>query len=222
MKVIKFQAWEESFQKRILKLRDLELRQLLKYATLNCCSVMLWTSVPLMVALATFTTYTLSGHELDVASALTALALFDILRFPLFMLPQVINDLVEASVSIQRIQTFLLCEEHESVPLIENFHKEGLCVLIQNATFIYDSNKPINPYENKYTRRNDGGLETLRKLHESEWEIKLLKAQLADAEHKLLKVRNELNLKTDSTFDVSSTLATKDNATIQTNQNFTN
>jgi hypothetical protein len=30
----------------------------------------------------------LAGNELEVASALTALALFEILRFPLFMLPQ--------------------------------------------------------------------------------------------------------------------------------------
>lgn len=41
-----------------------------------------WNAVPLLVALATFTAYTFSGHTLDVASALTALALFEILRFP--------------------------------------------------------------------------------------------------------------------------------------------
>jgi ATP-binding cassette subfamily C (CFTR/MRP) protein 1 len=43
---------------------------------------------PLLVSLSTFTFYVWSGHKLDVASALTALALFDLLRFPLFMLPQ--------------------------------------------------------------------------------------------------------------------------------------
>jgi hypothetical protein len=53
-----------------------------------CISTMLWSATPLIVALATFAAYVLSGNELDVASALTALALFDILRFPLFMLPQ--------------------------------------------------------------------------------------------------------------------------------------
>lgn len=88
MKVIKFQAWEESFQKRIMDLRQAELRQLFRYYVASSFSRMLWVFTPLAVALATFAAYVWSGHVLDVASALTALALFDILRFPLFMLPQ--------------------------------------------------------------------------------------------------------------------------------------
>jgi ATP-binding cassette subfamily C (CFTR/MRP) protein 1 len=88
MKVIKLQAWEESFQKSIMELRDFELSQLLRYVVGNSISIMLWGVTPLAVALSTFATYVLTGHQLDVASALTALALFDILRFPLFMLPQ--------------------------------------------------------------------------------------------------------------------------------------
>lgn len=88
MKVIKLQAWEESFEKRILDLRDKELTQLLYYLIGLSLSMLLWSATPLAVALATFAAYVLSGNELDVATALTSLALFDILRFPLFMLPQ--------------------------------------------------------------------------------------------------------------------------------------
>lgn len=88
MKVIKMQAWEESFQQKILQLRHGEMNQLLRYCVGTAFSRMLWTSTPLFVALATFAAYVWSGHELDVASALTALALFGILRFPLFKLPQ--------------------------------------------------------------------------------------------------------------------------------------
>lgn len=76
------------FQQRILDLREKELKQLLTYMVGDSISTMLWSATPLTVALATFAAYVLSGNELDVASALTALALFDILRFPLFMLPQ--------------------------------------------------------------------------------------------------------------------------------------
>lgn len=100
MKVIKLQAWEESFQKSVLELRDFELSQLLHYVVGNSVSIMLWGVTPLAVALATFATYVLSGHQLDVASALTSLALFDILRFPLFMLPQ------GASCGVKQIEPF--------------------------------------------------------------------------------------------------------------------
>lgn len=88
MKVVKLQAWEESFQSRILKLREVELKHLWHYFICNSLSRMLWTFTPLLVAVATFAAYVWSGHVLDVASALTALSLFGILRFPLAMLPQ--------------------------------------------------------------------------------------------------------------------------------------
>ena len=81
-------SWEESFQKRIMSFREKELSELYRYYLGNTASEMLWNGTPLAVALATFAVYVWSGHDLDVASALTALALFDILRFPLFMLPQ--------------------------------------------------------------------------------------------------------------------------------------
>ena len=88
MKVIKLQAWEEPFQTRILNLRNAEIKQLLRYYVITALSGMMWTFTPSAVALATFAVYVLIGNTLDVASALTALALFDILRFPLAVLPR--------------------------------------------------------------------------------------------------------------------------------------
>jgi hypothetical protein len=52
----------------------------------------LYTAIPLLVAILTFTSYIALGNTLDVATALTSLALFDLLRFPLFMLPMVSVD----------------------------------------------------------------------------------------------------------------------------------
>ena len=115
MKVIKMQAWEESFQKRLLQLRDVELRQLWKYDLGALLSNLLWGLTPLMVTLTTFGLYVYLGNQLEVASALTSLALFEILRFPLFMLPQVINNTVEAMVSLKRLQSFLLADEQVKV-----------------------------------------------------------------------------------------------------------
>ena len=73
---------------------------------------MFLSSLPLFVALATFANYAMLGNTLDVASALPSFALFDILRFPLFMLPQVINNLVEANVSFERVREYLISEDH--------------------------------------------------------------------------------------------------------------
>jgi hypothetical protein len=41
-----------------------------------------------------------------------------LLRFPLFMLPQVINNFVEAGISFGRVRSSLLSEEHVPVSTI--------------------------------------------------------------------------------------------------------
>lgn len=63
-----------------------------RYALAQAFSSALYASIPLVVSVATFTAYIAAGNSLDVATALTALTLFELLRFPLFMLPQVINN----------------------------------------------------------------------------------------------------------------------------------
>jgi ABC-type multidrug transport system fused ATPase/permease subunit len=172
MKVIKLQAWEESFQDRLLGLRQVELQELWHYAFAQALSIMLWSTTPLAVAVATFFTYIMSGHQLEVASALTALALFDILRFPLRMLPLVINRIVEASVSMNRIKSFLQCDEH-AVTGPGSLDEIG--IQMKNASFVYESRKPKPPDVDP----------TTKELFDKQWEIQLLKSQLQDAEQNL-------------------------------------
>lgn len=135
MKVIKIQAWEENFRAKLNALRERELACLWDYFVNGAVSVTMYSAAPLLVALATFAVYTFAGNTLDVAEALTALALFDILRFPLFMLPQIINRIVEAGISYERVREFLLCEEYKSVG--EGSLKERGEVWIKNGTFVY-------------------------------------------------------------------------------------
>jgi len=49
--------------------------------------------------------------QLDAEIAFTALALFNVLRMPLNLLPQVISSVVEANVSVKRLQKYLLSEQ---------------------------------------------------------------------------------------------------------------
>lgn len=48
-----------------------------------------------------------SGHELTPATGFAALALFNLLRSPLMMFPDVIGNLVRGRISMTRIQAFL-------------------------------------------------------------------------------------------------------------------
>jgi len=131
---------------------------------------MVYSAVPLLVSLATFSIYVLLGNKLDVASALTSLALFDILRFPLFMFPQVMNNVVEAAVALSRVASFLLCEEHKQIPP-GNLAEVGIS--ISNASFVYESKRPRTAAQPKDS--------LAQKLFDAEWEIMLLRSQLEDS-----------------------------------------
>ncbi|GLE00393.1 hypothetical protein PINS_up009150 [Pythium insidiosum] len=136
IKVIKMKAWENSFAKRVMKFRDDELRRLRIYIFAQSGSNMIFTLVPALVTVVSFLTYVLMGNILDVGTALTSLALFNILRFPLFMLPQVINNIVEASVSFERLRNFFTEEERVRVGP-GDLKEPG--VLIKNADFGWET-----------------------------------------------------------------------------------
>ena len=193
MKVIKLQAWEESFQQRLLDLRHAELQQLFRYYIGSMCSRLLWSFTPLLVALSTFASYVWSGHQLEVASALTALTLFDILRFPLFMLPQVINNTVEAAVSLNRIQSFLLCAEY-TPPSSSNETECG--VTLDSVTAAYDSKKPSGDGVNK-------------ELVEKDWEVSLLRSQLREAERAIRELAGQTSNMDEESFETGTPLCLK-------------
>ncbi|KAF3854047.1 hypothetical protein F7725_014735 [Dissostichus mawsoni] len=113
IKVLKLYAWENSFKKKVLDIRQKELDVLRKTAYLGALSTMAWTSAPFLVALTTFAVYVSidENNILDAEKAFVSLSLFNILRFPLNMLPQVISSMVQASVSLKRIESFLSHEE---------------------------------------------------------------------------------------------------------------
>ncbi|XP_036428800.1 canalicular multispecific organic anion transporter 2 isoform X1 [Colossoma macropomum] len=113
IKVLKLYAWEVSFKEKVLQIRQKELNVLRKTAYLSALSTMAWTSAPFLVALTTFAVYVTVDKKnvLDAEKAFVSLSLFNILRFPLNMLPQVISSLVQASVSLRRIQEFLSHDE---------------------------------------------------------------------------------------------------------------
>nr|XP_046270771.1 multidrug resistance-associated protein 1 [Scatophagus argus] len=113
IKVLKLYAWELAFKDKVSEIRECELQVLKKAAYLAAVSTFTWVCAPFLVALATFTVYVLIDEHnvLDAQKAFVSLALFNILRFPLNMLPMVISSMVQASVSLKRLRVFLSHEE---------------------------------------------------------------------------------------------------------------
>jgi ATP-binding cassette subfamily C (CFTR/MRP) protein 10 len=111
IRVIKFYAWERYFADRINTIRSSELHSLKGRKYLDALCVYFWATTPVLISILTFTTYVLIGNQLTAAKVFTSLALFNMLIGPLNAFPWVLNGLVEAWVSLKRVQGFLLLPE---------------------------------------------------------------------------------------------------------------
>ena len=72
--------------------------------------------MPTIVPVVTFSAYLLLGHSLSSAEAFVSLALFNVLRYPLFLLPQLLQQVTQARVSLARLQDFLQAEAVDAPP----------------------------------------------------------------------------------------------------------
>ncbi|KAK8797050.1 hypothetical protein WA158_004260 [Blastocystis sp. Blastoise] len=70
--------------------------------------------------------YTLTGGVLTNPIAFTSISLFNLLRFPVTMFPQTMNNISEASNSVDRVQTFLLAEEQKHLDIHPESTEKGI------------------------------------------------------------------------------------------------
>uniref|UniRef100_A0A8C9FD37 MRP2 protein n=1 Tax=Pavo cristatus TaxID=9049 RepID=A0A8C9FD37_PAVCR len=99
IKILKLFAWEPSFEKRINEIRACELKDLLKFSYLQSVSIFVFSCAPFLVSLASFAVYILvdENNVLDAQKAFTSISLFNVLRFPMAMLPLVLSSMVQVS-----------------------------------------------------------------------------------------------------------------------------
>ncbi|KAL4641040.1 canalicular multispecific organic anion transporter 1 [Arapaima gigas] len=119
IKVIKLYAWESSFEAQVQGIREKELKVMRKFAYLSSVSVFIFSCAPALVSLASFAVFVSvsANNILDAEKAFTSISLFNILRFPLAMLPQLISAMVQTTVSKKRLEKFLGADELDSTTM---------------------------------------------------------------------------------------------------------
>ncbi|XP_070772711.1 ATP-binding cassette sub-family C member 2 isoform X2 [Enoplosus armatus] len=116
IKILKLYAWEPSFQVQVEGIRGQELKVMRKFAYLTSVSTFIFSCAPALVSLATFAVFVgvSSDNVLTAEKAFTSISLFNILRFPLAMLPMLIAAIVQTTVSRKRLEKFLGGDDLES------------------------------------------------------------------------------------------------------------
>jgi ABC-type multidrug transport system fused ATPase/permease subunit len=112
IRIVKFFAWEGRFEKKLEKLREVELKALWNYILLNASNKIIWSSAPVLVSFCTFFTMTMfSGRDLSISTAFTCLSIFQSLERPLKQVPDIVVKIMEALVSLKRVEEYIHQDE---------------------------------------------------------------------------------------------------------------
>ncbi|XP_010051984.2 ABC transporter C family member 12 [Eucalyptus grandis] len=116
MDTVKCYAWEKSFQCKVQEVRSDELSWFRRAQLLSAFNGFVLNSIPVIVTVVSFGTFTFLGGDLTPARAFTSLSLFAVLRIPLDLLPSLMSQVVTANISLQRLEELFLTEERVLVP----------------------------------------------------------------------------------------------------------
>ncbi|KAL2282719.1 hypothetical protein FJTKL_10350 [Diaporthe vaccinii] len=143
MKSIKLYSWGAAFMNKLNYVRnEQELKTLRKIGAAQAVANFTWSTTPFLVSCITFTVFVLTHKEpLTTEIVFPALALFNLLSFPLAVFPMVISSIVEATVAVGRLTAYLTAEELQPdaiswKPAVEDTGEETISV--HDGTFSWD------------------------------------------------------------------------------------
>ncbi|KAM3913417.1 ATP-binding cassette sub-family C member 2 isoform 2-T2 [Leptodactylus fuscus] len=139
IKILKLYAWEPSFEKQVQEIREKELKDMLHFAYLFSVSLFVFTCAPFLVSVASFAVYVVVSPDnvLNAEKAFTSISLFNILRFPLAMLPMLISNMVQTNVSSARLEKYLGGDDLDS-SAISNDPTVDAAIQFSDATFTWE------------------------------------------------------------------------------------
>jgi ATP-binding cassette, subfamily C (CFTR/MRP), member 1 len=149
MKSIKLYAWSTAFMNKLNFVRnDLELKNLRKIGAGQAFANFTWSTTPFLVSCSTFAIFVWTKDiPLSTDIVFPALSLFNLLTFPLSVLPMVITSIIEATVAATRLSDFLTAEEVQPDAVTRGPAAEERgddAVIIRNGTFSWNRHEAKN------------------------------------------------------------------------------
>lgn len=131
---------------------DQELATLRRIGALQAMGNFAWQTTPFLVSCSTFSVFVLTqSRPLTTDILFPALTLFNLLSFPLAMLPIIISAVVEASVAVFRLTSFLTAEEIQSDAVLR---KGPIMEAGKETMWIRDATFTWNKTDSRHTLKN--------------------------------------------------------------------
>ncbi|KAI0034681.1 P-loop containing nucleoside triphosphate hydrolase protein [Vararia minispora EC-137] len=139
IRMLKFMAWERSFEKKVLRIRAQELKYQKTNYLIETWWNAIWNSSPVLVTLAAFFHYAvIRGQPLTPSVAFTSIAVFDELKFALNAVPETLINALQSVVSLRRIEKYLHSKEVNPTP---SLGAESTPIVFQGATITWPQDR---------------------------------------------------------------------------------
>ena len=125
---IKFSAFEDKWQGKIMEVRRRELRTQWRVFKFDTTLIAIWIAGPILLAAVALATYAFLHKTLSASVAFTTVSVFEALEMTLAAIPELITDYFDASVSAKRVEAYL------DSPEKEQHIKAGSTISFQQAT----------------------------------------------------------------------------------------
>ncbi|KAF9134617.1 hypothetical protein BGW39_006382 [Mortierella sp. 14UC] len=155
IKIIKLYGWEDAFRKKIDGLRGLEIKAEKSLATVRSCLGIFFSSITLLMALATFSVYSTIGGPNFTPGRMTpevifvSMGLFGMLNKPLGLASMAISMSIVVKIGIKRIESFLVQEEIDTT-VVQRFSRQqnlkgrkAMAIEIEDGTFAWEKEGPV-------------------------------------------------------------------------------
>ena len=166
IRYIKMSGFEDKSVEKVTRARREEIQLLKKKFTIMQVLLFINWYAPLVILLAVFSMFLLLGNELTPEKMFITMSMIYTLSFPLRDASSAITDLLDAHVSIKRIERFLNAEEIDLSFLEFKQKDESSCnaIEVSNGTFYWlgqeaDLVEKKNRVEDKFREEEKGGQE---------------------------------------------------------------
>ena len=138
IKILKLYSWEEEFKNRIDSAREDELQNLEeRFGAQNMNQTIQWFA-PVATAVVSIGVYQYFNSVLKIEDIMTSLRIFNSLQGPIRMIPGLINNFNEVSISMKRIQKYLFQDEINPGNIIKKdkyMDLNNLSIKIENGDY---------------------------------------------------------------------------------------
>lgn len=153
IKSLKLYGWEGPYMEKLSHVRnEQELANLRRMGLFGSLSTSSWSITPVLVSCSTFALFVINNPDKTLSTDIVfpALSLFNLLSFPLAVVPMVITNIVESQVAISRLTKFLNGSELQS-NAVTNLPRASsigeVAVSIKNGTFLWSKQKGEESYK---------------------------------------------------------------------------